>query len=533
MSMPIEPTPASSALDVVTFGEAMLLLVADRPGPLEDAASFAKHTAGAETNVATGLARLGLKVGWASRLGTDMMGRHLIRALSAEGVDCSRVALTAAQPTGFMIKGRVLDDGDPPVEYHRRGSAASHMAVSDIDEAWLLSARHLHATGVFPAISATTLPLARRSMDLMRSAGRSVSFDPNLRPSLWATPAQMRETINNLAARADWVLPGLEEGRFLTGEHTAEGIAAFYRQRGAVLVVVKLGADGAWFDSASAGTGHVPALPVDKVVDTVGAGFCRRRDQRPAGGAQRSSSRPARRLDRRTRGAGAGRQRRPADARTTGASRALTSLRAPANYIGCGVGCTWPGLGGVAIGCTGSGGGTLGSVARRTSAPVRRAPAPPAGRPRARIMLSPSRSRPSEGMSRSLPISGSSSSAGSARRDSLAARSTAGLRCGAPLGSTGSGGVGSSLLSSPGVTAGSSSSGGIFGSACISEPSQRQRNGLGHHGRSRRHAGADAGKVGDGGHGDAAGLESCGRLRFHGGILKECLHDGRTRSPRL
>ncbi|MDP3827216.1 MAG: PfkB family carbohydrate kinase, partial [Polaromonas sp.] len=118
----------------------------------------------------------------------------------------------------------------------------------------------------------TTLPAARRSMELMRHAGRSVSFDPNLRPTLWATPEQMRQAINDLAARADWVLPGLEEGRLLTGENTAEGIAAFYRRRGAALVVVKLGADGAWFDSVSAGTGHVPACPVDKVVDTVGAG---------------------------------------------------------------------------------------------------------------------------------------------------------------------------------------------------------------------------------------------------------------------
>ncbi len=146
------------------------------------------------------------------------------------------------------------------------------MGMEDIDEAWLLSARHLHATGVFAAISATTLPAARKTMDVMRAAGRSVSFDPNLRPTLWATPELMRTSINDLATRADWVLPGLEEGRFLTGEETAEGIARFYRQRGAKLVVVKLGAAGAYFDSDSAGCGHVPGFPVAEVVDTVGAG---------------------------------------------------------------------------------------------------------------------------------------------------------------------------------------------------------------------------------------------------------------------
>ena len=140
--------------DVVTFGEAMLLLVADRPGPIEQAAGFHKRTAGAETNVAIGLARLGLKVGWASRLGCDSMGRYLLAEMQREGIDCSHVVCDPAQRTGFQFKGRVTDGSDPPVEYHRKGSAASQMGPGDIDEAWLRSARHLHATGVFAAISA-------------------------------------------------------------------------------------------------------------------------------------------------------------------------------------------------------------------------------------------------------------------------------------------------------------------------------------------------------------------------------------------
>ena len=258
-------------LDVITFGEAMMLLVADRPGPLEQAQAFYKRTAGAETNVAIGLARLGLKVAWASRLGTDSMGRYLLAAMTSEGIDCSHVVCDASQRTGFQFKGRVTDGSDPPVEYHRKGSPASFMSVADIDEAWLPGARHLHATGVFAAVSASTLQAASKTMDLMRGAGRSVSFDPNLRPSLWATPELMRSTINELATRADWVLPGLEEGRFLTGKDSPEDIARFYRERGAKLVVVKLGSEGAYFDQEG-GSGHVPGFPVAEVVDTVGAG---------------------------------------------------------------------------------------------------------------------------------------------------------------------------------------------------------------------------------------------------------------------
>ena len=264
--------PAPTRFDVALLGEALLLLVADQSGPLEDVAMFHRRTAGAETNVAIGLARLGLTVGWASRLGADSMGRALLAAMRAEGIDCSHVTSDPAQRTGLMFKGRTVDGSDPPTEYHRRGSAASLMAPADIDAAWLCSARHLHATGVFPAISASALATTERAMALMRAAGRTISFDTNLRPALWPSREAMREAVNALAVRADWVLPGIEEGELLTGETTPEGIARFYRERGASLVVVKLGPAGAYYDSAGAGVGRVAGFPVAKVVDTVGAG---------------------------------------------------------------------------------------------------------------------------------------------------------------------------------------------------------------------------------------------------------------------
>ena len=257
--------------DVATVGEMMQMFVADTPGPLEQAMSFTKRTAGAETNVAIGLARLGLRVGWASRLGTDSMGRYLLGEMQREGVDCSRVALDPTQRTGFQFKGRVTDGSDPPVEYHRKGSAASQMGPADVDEAWLRTARHLHATGVFPAISATARAAAQKTLDVMRAAGATISFDPNLRPSLWASAEEMRREINVLACQADWVLPGLEEGRFLTGEDTPEGITRFYRDRGVKLVVVKLGPEGAYYDGPQ-GSGRIAGFPVMQVVDTVGAG---------------------------------------------------------------------------------------------------------------------------------------------------------------------------------------------------------------------------------------------------------------------
>jgi 2-dehydro-3-deoxygluconokinase len=263
--------PPDGAFDVATLGEMMLLLVADQPGPLEQASSFHKRTAGAETNVAIGLARLRLRVAWASRLGTDSPGRFLLSEMQREGVDCSRVVADPVHRTGLQFKQRVTDGSDPLVESHRKDSAASHMAAADVDAEWLRSARHLHATGVFPGVSAGCRAAAQRAFEVMRAAGRTISFDPNLRPGLWSSPEEMRREINALAFQADWVLPGLDEGRFLTGLQTPQEIARFYREHGARAVLVKLGPDGAWYDSEQ-GSGQVPAFPVVKVVDTVGAG---------------------------------------------------------------------------------------------------------------------------------------------------------------------------------------------------------------------------------------------------------------------
>lgn len=268
-------TLSTADVDVALFGEAMMMLIADQPGPLQQAHTFTRGVAGAEINVAIGLARLGFKVDWASRLGADSMGRYLLQQISAEGVNCGRVVSDASQRTGFLFKTSVSDGSDPEVEYHRKGAAASLMAPEQIDADWLRSARHLHATGVFAAISASSLATTQAALAIARSAGRSISFDPNLRPSLWPSEAAMCSAINGLAAQADWVLPGLAEGQRLTGASSPSEIASFYLAQGAQLVVVKLGADGAYYQGHHQGQplqGHVPAWPVAQVVDTVGAG---------------------------------------------------------------------------------------------------------------------------------------------------------------------------------------------------------------------------------------------------------------------
>jgi len=262
----------SETLDVITYGEAMAMFVATEAGPLAHAMHFTKRAAGAELNVATGLARLGFKVGWISRLGDDSFGAFIREVLAREGIDAHCVSRDARHPTGFQLKSRALDGSDPVVEYFRRGSAASRLSLQDFRRDYVLGARHLHLSGVAPAISATSRELAFRLAKEMRDAGRTITFDPNLRPTLWASHTDMVTTLNGLAEYADWVLPGVGEGLALTGSSDPETIARFYLGRGARGVVVKLGAQGAYFRTAEGEHGTVNAQPVAQVVDTVGAG---------------------------------------------------------------------------------------------------------------------------------------------------------------------------------------------------------------------------------------------------------------------
>jgi 2-dehydro-3-deoxygluconokinase len=265
------PAPPSAGLDVVTFGEVMGMFVAHEPGPLHRVATFSRALAGAEANVAVGLARLGHRVAWMGQVGDDPLGRYAVEELAASGVLVDAIAVDDEAATGFQLKSRT-EGCDPDVAYFRKGSAGSRMAGSDIADSWIRSARHLHVTGIPLALSPVMREFALRGMRVARQAGLTVSFDPNLRPSLWETSSEMLDVVNRAAAMADWVLPGLAEGRVLAARPSgdADEIARFFLDMGVKRVIVKSGDQGATLHTGDVRR-YRPVFPV-RVVDTVGAG---------------------------------------------------------------------------------------------------------------------------------------------------------------------------------------------------------------------------------------------------------------------
>jgi 2-dehydro-3-deoxygluconokinase len=254
--------------DVVTFGESMGLLVTEPAAPLRRAHTFARSIAGAESNLAVGLTRLGHSAGWFGRVGDDAFGHGILDVLRAEGVDVSRAIVDPEAPTGILIRDRHAERRIH-VLYYRHGSAGSRLCLDDVDLSYLTSAKVIHLTGITPALSDSCHATVAGAIEQARRHGVTVSFDPNLRLRLW-TAERAAETIAGLVANVDIVLIGHGEAERLTGRASYKDAASFFIDRGAGLVVVKLGEQGSW---ATDGTREwsAPAHPVT-LVDPVGAG---------------------------------------------------------------------------------------------------------------------------------------------------------------------------------------------------------------------------------------------------------------------
>jgi len=259
-------------IDVATLGESMVLFVAEQAGPLRESTTFRRHIAGAESNVAIGVCRLGGSATWISRLGDDEFGRAVAFRLAGEGVDITHVEWDASRPTGVFFRER-REAGPIEVMYYRGGSAASALSPHDVGaaEASIKNARFLHLTGITPALSESARQATFAAAEVARGAGVPVVLDPNIRRKLW-TETEARDVLRDLTSRCDVLLPGGDEAELLTGEADAELAARSLLKCGPSRVVVKLGAGGALALDASGGSVRVPAYPVARVVDPIGAG---------------------------------------------------------------------------------------------------------------------------------------------------------------------------------------------------------------------------------------------------------------------
>jgi 2-dehydro-3-deoxygluconokinase len=263
----------STAVDLLTFGESMVSLRS--AGPLSAGGSLAMHVAGAESNVAVGVARLGHSVSWAGVVGADPHGEYILRQLRSEGIHVRR-RVDAARSTGVMFLEQRTTDLTRAF-YYRAGSAGSTLSRDDIEQALNAGPRVLHLTGITAALSTEARAAFVYAAERAAAEGVVVSLDVNYRSKLW-TRDEARAVLAPLARHADILIASDDELDLVASarsggarsDHDETALADGLLGRGVTEVVVKRGAAGAGVHTG-AGRFEAPAVAVTSI-DTVGAG---------------------------------------------------------------------------------------------------------------------------------------------------------------------------------------------------------------------------------------------------------------------
>lgn len=197
--------------DVVTFGEAMIRLSPPNFQRLEQAHDLDLRVGGAELNTAVGLARLGRRSAWISRLTDNPLGRLIANRAREAGVSPEHVVWTNDDRVGLYF----LEFGAAPrassVVYDRKGAAIANLKAGVVPWAKVFAgAKWFHVTGITPGLSASAAEVTKEALVAAKAAGLQTSVDLNYRVKLW-TPAEAGKCMADLMAHTDVLITTEED----------------------------------------------------------------------------------------------------------------------------------------------------------------------------------------------------------------------------------------------------------------------------------------------------------------------------------
>ena len=252
------------------IGELLIDFVSTTPDvTLAAAPGFVKAPGGAPANVAVGLAKLGIDVGFIGKVGADAFGDFLRETLAQHRVNTdSLIADATARTTLAFVATR--SDGMKDITFYRHPGADIRLSPDELDTDAIQSAALFH----YGSVSLSHSPSREATLEAIKAAktgGALLSYDANLRLMLWDDADDAKRWIWEVMPYADVVKISEEEWEFIMGDVSfATGAKRILEQQGASLVVVTLGEKGCYYTNGSA-EGAVDGYAA-KVVDTLGAG---------------------------------------------------------------------------------------------------------------------------------------------------------------------------------------------------------------------------------------------------------------------
>ena len=174
----------TKALDAITIGRSSVdLYGAQVGGRLEDMASFKKYIGGSPTNMAAGMARLGMRAAVITRVGDEHMGRFIREQLVREGVDVRGVRTDPERLTALVLLG-IRDDRQFPLIFYREDCADIALCEDDIDPDFVAEARSVIVSGTHLSHERPEAA-AMKALELARKNGTRTALDIDYRPNLW------------------------------------------------------------------------------------------------------------------------------------------------------------------------------------------------------------------------------------------------------------------------------------------------------------------------------------------------------------
>lgn len=251
--------------DIAAMGEGLVEFNQTKSGQ----PTYLQGFGGDTSNAAIAAARAGARTAYISAVGADTFGSLLRDLWQFSDVDIQYIAINKEAYTGLYFVTHAQSGHE--FSYHRAGSAAALMTLSDAQCQSIAASKILHLSGISLAISNHAHRQCLRAMEVAKAAGTQISFDSNLRLKLWSLDAA-RDAMLPVIAQSDIFLPSLEDVTQLSGLTDPQAIVQWSHGLGAKTVVLKLGSQGV-LSSDGQQCVHIPALPV-KAIDATGAGDC-------------------------------------------------------------------------------------------------------------------------------------------------------------------------------------------------------------------------------------------------------------------
>lgn len=263
----------SKIFDVTALGELLIDFTengeSSQGNPLMEA-----NPGGAPCNVLAMLQKLGKKTAFIGKVGADMFGNQLKKAVEEVGIDTRNLIMDQKYHTTLAFV-HTYPDGDRDFSFYRDPGADMMLTKEEVQKELIQSSRIFH----FGTLSSThegVREATRHAIELAKEAGCIITFDPNLRPPLWGSLEDARKEIEYGMTKCDVLKISDNEVEFLFGTTDYDKGAALIREKYNIpLVLITMGKDGSRAYYKDMRVEVAPFLQ-ENTIETTGAGdtFC-------------------------------------------------------------------------------------------------------------------------------------------------------------------------------------------------------------------------------------------------------------------